>query len=49
MKSKHLNLRIKEEIKEMLKLIAKNDNRNLTSEIEILIIERYDKLNKLKK
>jgi len=39
-----IDIRIDEETKEMFQAICKKDGRNMTKEIEQLIIERFNKL-----
>jgi len=41
-----IDIRIEEETKEMLQAICKKDGRSMTKEIEQLIKERYEKLDK---
>ena len=41
-----LDIRIEEETKEMLTIICKKEGRSMTKEIEQLIKERYEKLDK---
>lgn len=41
-----IDIRISEELKQMLKEIAEQDSRSITKEIEYLIKERYKELNK---
>jgi len=40
-----IDIRIQEEIKEMLIAICKNDGRSMTKEIEQLIIARYKEIS----
>ena len=39
-----IDIRLDEKTKEMLRVIAKVDSRNLTKEIEYLIKQRYERL-----